>query len=112
MRIPLLSKFFVVLHTVIAVLVFLWVWANDGGYHNGLQWAIMAVLDFPVWLPLSYLPEGDSRFNPALMSNMALNTFYLGYALVFGSLWWMGIGWTLQRLYKILKKRGASTPHA
>src|SRR3954470_3522834 len=99
MRIPRLSKICVAVHTAIALLIFLLVWANNGGYHNGLQWGLFGFLGFPIFTPLSYLPEGQCCFNPALVSDMALNCMMLVYALVFGSWWWAGIGWVFQRLY-------------
>ena len=112
MRIPRLSKILVAVHTAIALFIFLSVWANDGGYHNGLQWTLLGHLDFPVFTPLSYLPEGQSRFNPALMPDMALNCMILGYALLFGSLWWAGIGWAIQRLCERFIRHGHSTDDA
>jgi O-antigen/teichoic acid export membrane protein len=112
MRIPRLSKICVTVHTVIALLIFLAMWANNGGYHNGWQWGLLGLIDFPIFMPLSYLPEGESRFNPALMSDMALNGLFLGYALLFGSLWWMTIGWMCQRFYEKIRSRRGSTHDA
>jgi hypothetical protein len=100
MNIPRLAKILVAVHTVLAFVVFLSVWANVGGYQNGMQWSVMSFIDFPILTSWAYLPEGQSPFNPALMSDMALNWLMLGYALIFGSCWWAGIGWVIQRLYE------------
>lgn len=99
-RFPLLSRLLVTIHAVIALVIFLWVWSNLGGYHNGIQWGVISYLDYPVFIPLDYLPEGRSWLNPALMPDMVLNCLLFGYALVFGSLWWAGIGRVVQRSFE------------
>jgi len=105
MHIPKLSKVFVIVHTIVAFLIFASVWANAGGYQNGLQWGILGVLDFPVFFPWRYLPEGQSAFNPVLIPEMALNWITLGYALLFGTVYWFTLGWALTWLYGKLRRR-------
>src|SRR5438128_506161 len=104
MHIPRLSKNFVIGHAVIAVLLFLHVWANAGGYQNGLQWGIIAFIDYPVFFPLRYLPEGQSMFNPALIPEMTLNWLTLGYALLFVTTYCFALGWTITWIYRRIMK--------
>ena len=105
MCIPKLSRIFVIAHTVIALIAFPSMWANKGGYQNGLQqWGVLGVLDFPVFFLLHYVAEGQSVFNPALIPEMTLNWIYLGYALLVGSLYWFALGWAITCLYRKVKR--------
>ena len=91
MRIPQLSKILMTVHGTLVLTLFFSVRANAGGYQNGLQWAIIACLDFPVFWPMQYIPE--RIFNPALISESKLNYITLGYALTTGSVYWCALGW-------------------
>lgn len=107
MRIPKLSKVFVIVHAIIALLLFASVLANTGRYQNGLQWGVLYVLDFPVFFPWRYLPEGQSAFNPALIPEMTLNWIILGYALLFGTAYWFTLGWAITWLHRKVGRRRA-----
>ena len=102
-RIPTLSKVLMIVHGVVALGIFASVWANAGGYQNGVQWGILAMIDFPVFFPWRLLPEGQSPLNPALMPELTLNWVTLAYALVFGTLYWFMLGWVVTRLYRRLR---------
>jgi O-antigen/teichoic acid export membrane protein len=107
MRVPLLSRIFVIVHAIIALVIFVDVWLSAGGYQNGLQWGVVIVLDYPVFFPWRYLPEGQSAFNPALIPELTLNWITLGYALLFGTIYWCALGWGITRLYRRFKPASA-----
>jgi hypothetical protein len=101
---PLPSKVLMILHGALAIFVFLHVLANAGGYHNGLQWMLIAFIDFPLFLPLTYFLETNKTLNPALTSEAGLNCLYLAYALVFGTFQWWAFGWLLTWLYRRFRR--------
>jgi hypothetical protein len=104
MKIPLLSKVLMIVHAAIALLLFLSVLAYAGGYQNGVQWALIAWIDFPVCYPLQFIPE--RIFNPALVSESKLNWIYLTYTITIGSIYWYLLGWLGNFIYSKFRKPG------
>jgi hypothetical protein len=62
------------------------------------------------FLPLAYLPEGRSAFNPALVPELTLNWIILGDAFLFGTIYWWVPGWAITRLYRRFEPAATPSP--
>lgn len=93
-----------IVHAAIALLIFFSMLANAGGYQNGVQWAVVACIDFPVFYPIQYIP--DRIFNPALIPELKLNWITLTYTLTVGTIYWYLAGWLGNFIYSKFRKPG------
>ena len=82
------------IHGLIATIIFLWVCFGKTEF-NGLQWGLIGLIDFPLFIRIDFCIEALSRYFPAIHNITVWNPLVYVYALTFGSLYWWFIGWLL-----------------
>ena len=101
-RLPLLSRVLVVIHGLLATVVFLWVCFSSGEF-NGQQWGLLGWIDFPVFFRVNFCLEALSRYIRVIDKIVVWNPLVYVYTLIAGSIYWCCIGWLLDRLWRWMK---------